>query len=82
MMAGETGVALFPTREKIASSDKKIDHFAFRVDRVTFDQMILHYNSLGLDFDIQDHHYFHSVYTHDPDGNQVELTCLVREDFF
>ncbi len=34
--------------------------------------------------DFQDHHYFHSLYTADPDGHTVELTTLVvaEEDFY
>jgi len=33
-----------------------------------------------LDFTVQDHHYFHSIYTRDPDGHVVELTTIVVEE--
>ena len=34
------------------------------------------YSELGLDFSEQDHHYFDSIYTQDPDGHTVELTTI------
>lgn len=82
LLAGETGIALFPAKGTVNSTDKKIDHFAFRVDRTNFEMAKEKYEELDLEFTIQDHHYFRSMYTRDPDGNKVELTCLIREDFF
>ena len=38
------------------------------------------YISLGLEFTIQDHHYYHSIYTKDPDEHTVELTTLVVDE--
>jgi len=35
------------------------------------------FNELGIAFDFQDHHYFHSIYIKDPDNNTVELTTIV-----
>ncbi len=82
LMAGRSGIALFPARVDDPVIDKssknvKIDHFAFHVQREVFQQVKKHYQSLGLDFTVQDHHYFHSIYTTDPDGHTVELTTLV-----
>lgn len=89
MLAGTSGVAIFPARKEDAAVDAtsrnvKIDHFAFNVTPVAFEQAMEHYRSLDLEFTFQDHHYFHSLYTKDPDGHTVELTTLVVDpaDFY
>lgn len=89
MLAGTSGVALFPARAEDPAMDPesrnvKIDHFAFQVGREAFQQAREHYKALALEFEFQDHHYFHSLYTKDPDGHVVELTTLVvpPEDFY
>jgi len=38
------------------------------------------YVDLNLEFTIQDHYYFHSIYTKDPDGHTVELTTIVVDE--
>ena len=78
MLSGKTGVAIFP-EDDTSRVDKglRIHHFAFNVDRDQFDQARVHYEQLGLDYSFQDHQYFHSIYTLDPDGHKVELTTLV-----
>lgn len=89
LLAGTTGIALFPadaSREIPPSESKhvKIDHFAFRVSREAFEQAKIHYQNTGIDYHFQDHTYFHSIYTKDPDGHTVELTTLTvePEDFY
>jgi catechol 2,3-dioxygenase-like lactoylglutathione lyase family enzyme len=88
MMQGKFGVALFPMKTKapipLGKKDFiKIDHFAFNVDATNFAKAKARYKALGIDFEIQDHHFFHSIYTKDPDGHTVELTTLVvSEDFY
>ena len=82
MLANTSGIALFPADSAdnaldMRSKNVKIDHFAFNVDNVNFEKAKKHYTSLKLDFNIQDHHYFHSIYTKDPDGHTVELTTIV-----
>ena len=82
MLSGKSGIALFPAQEGEAGVDPeargvKIDHFAFQVSRESFAAARAHYVRLGLDFEVQDHHFFHSMYTRDPDGHTVELTALV-----
>lgn len=82
LLAGKTGIALFPAdleddQIPMLSRNVKIDHYAFQLSREDLDKAIRHYEKLGLDYDFQDHHYFHSVYTTDPDGHKVELTALV-----
>lgn len=80
MLAGKIGVAIFPADlDAIVGEAKsrRIDHFAFNVNNKDFELAKAHYTQLGIDFYVQDHHYFHSIYTKDPDGHTVELTTLV-----
>ncbi len=83
LLAGKTGVALFPadlkdTKLDAFSKHVKIDHFAFNVTSENFKQAKLHYENLGIEYEFQDHHYFYSIYTKDPDGHIVELTTLIE----
>ena len=85
LLAGKTGIALFPANlddSKLDSESRniKIDHYAFNVSNEDYEKAIKHYIALGLDYQVQDHHYFHSVYTNDPDGHTVELTTLVVDE--
>ena len=85
MLAGKTGVALFPantddTRLDAFSKNVKIDHFAFNVSEEDFKKAQIKYDRLGLNYSFQDHVYFHSLYTKDPDGHTVELTTLVVDE--
>lgn len=89
MLAGKTGIALFPANINhpplpASSRNVKIDHFAFQVSKDNFTKAQAHYDTLGISYDFQDHHYFHSIYTKDPDGHTVELTTLVvaQKDFY
>ena len=88
MLSGKSGLALFPANMKdkqldLNSKNVKIDHFAFHVTKENFEKAKLRYNELNMDYSIQDHYYFHSIYTSDPDGHTVELTTLVvNEDSF
>lgn len=89
LMSGKTGIALFPANLEDKELDQysknvKIDHFAFNVTRENFERAHKKYISLNLDFNIQDHHYFDSIYTKDPDGHTVELTTIKvdEEEFY
>lgn len=89
MLAGKTGIALFPANTEDSevnrlSKNVKIDHFAFQVSRENFEIARSRYEELNLEYDIQDHYYFQSIYTRDPDGHTVELTTLVvaEEEFY
>jgi catechol 2,3-dioxygenase-like lactoylglutathione lyase family enzyme len=82
MLAGKSGIALFPanpgdTAANTNSNHAKIDHFAFNVTKTNFEKAKKRYTELKLKFYLQDHHYFHSLYTQDPDGHTIELTTLV-----
>lgn len=88
LLSGKSGIALFPanlndTKLELNSKNVKIDHFAFNVTKENFEKAKKRYAALNLEFNIQDHHYFHSIYTKDPDGHTVELTTiLVNEHEF
>ena len=89
LMAGQTGIALFPAHLDDASIpmkslNVKIDHFAFRVDNDNFKKAQKHLQAEGIVFELKDHTYYHSLYMTDPDGHTVELTTLVvdESDFF
>ena len=85
MMAGKCGVALFPAVEKDTSLDPnslnvKIDHFAFNVDRTSFEAAKLHLSELKIEYILKNHFYFESLYVNDPDGHCVELTTILVDE--
>ena len=88
LLSGKSGVALFPaklddTKLEQTSKNIKIDHFAFNVTNENFKKAKKRYIELNLDFTVQDHIYFDSIYTKDLDGHTVELTTIkVNEDDF
>ena len=89
LLSGKSGIALFPantTDIKLESTSRnvKIDHFAFNVTNENFEKAKKLYTELNLDFEIQDHYYFDSIYTKDPDGHTVELTTIkmMEKDFY
>ena len=81
LLSGKSGIALFPanlTDPEIDRSSKnvKIDHFAFNVTNENFEKAKKRYVELDLEFNVQDHHYFDSIYAKDLDGHTVELTTI------
>jgi len=85
MSCGNSGVAIFPanlTDPEINKQSKNtgISHFALNVSNEDFKKAQEHYNSLCIEFEFQDHFYFHSIYTKDPDGHIVELTTMVVDE--
>ena len=84
MVAGQTGIALFPTQSKNAPLPPPGDwvrghHYAFRVDEENFERAKAHLSAQGVEWTFQDHYYFHSIYFNDPDGHQLELTVQMRK---
>jgi catechol 2,3-dioxygenase-like lactoylglutathione lyase family enzyme len=85
LLSGKSGIALFPAKItdvqlELNSRNVKIDHFAFNVTKENFEKAKKRYKELNLEFNIQDHYYFHSIYTKDPDGHTVELTTIVIDE--
>ena len=89
LLSGKSGIALFPANAKDTKLDPtsknvKLDHFAFNVTNENFEKAKKRYTELNFDFEIQDHYYFDSIYTKDPDGHTVELTTIKvnEQDFY
>ncbi len=83
MLSGEQGIAIFPADKvpdpsQATGTPARIDHIAFRVDADNFLRAQQHLQNLDIPFTIQDHIYFHSIYIHDPDHHQIELTMPVK----
>ena len=83
MSSGQFGLAIFPANTSEpevdnSSKNSRIDHFAFNLSREDFEKARQHFATIGIEFEIQDHYYFQSLYTKDPDGHTVELTTFVR----
>ena len=80
MLAGDSGIALFPDRDPPTSQDTKdAFHIAFRIDLEDLGRTRAHLEDLGIPVSFEDHHYFHSIYFRDPDGYRLELTAAVRD---
>ncbi len=85
MLSNKTGIALFPAKtddvkREATSQNVKIDHFAFNVTGENFEKAKKRFDELGLEYEFQDHFYFHSIYTKDLDGHTVELTTIVVDE--
>ncbi len=76
----QSGVALFPASVTAPAPAPEVRrtliarHFAFRVTGEEFQHAQTHLKTLGIAFTIQDHQIAHSLYLHDPDGHEIELT--------
>ena len=76
---GRAAIALFP----VEGSDPKprpgrdvlaMRHLAFRADAENFATAQRELTARGLEFEFQDHGIAHSIYFHDPDGHEIEIT--------
>jgi catechol 2,3-dioxygenase-like lactoylglutathione lyase family enzyme len=79
MLAGETGVALFPADVMPGDGgsgipDIRVAHVAFRLDREEFDRARSELSGAGIEPRFEDHGIVHSLYFTDPDGHKLELT--------
>jgi catechol 2,3-dioxygenase-like lactoylglutathione lyase family enzyme len=86
MCAGETGVALFPASipnpAPIPEHHNRVvmRHLAFQVDRANFLGAQAELRGRGIPFTFEDHQISRSIYLHDPDGYEVELTTYDVDD--
>ena len=85
MLSNKTGIALFPAKTddvklEANSQNVKLDHFAFNVTGGNFEKAKRRFDELNLEYEFQDHYYFHSIYTKDLDGHTVELTTIVVDE--
>lgn len=81
---GTTALALFPARRDAREASGKPDHIgmlhlAFRTTRTGFDTAQRELRTRDIPFSFQDHDISHSIYFHDPDGNEVEITTYDSE---
>ncbi len=76
---GGTAIALFP----VQGSDPKpgpdrdvlaMRHVAFRANGENFARAQRELTDGGVEFEFQDHGIAHSIYFHDPDGHEIEIT--------
>ncbi len=75
---GATGIALFPPRPNENSPGHtdpiRVLHVALRADRENFLRAQKELKARGIDFHFEDHGIAHSIYFHDPDGHELEIT--------
>jgi catechol 2,3-dioxygenase-like lactoylglutathione lyase family enzyme len=81
---GNTRIALFPARgedPKTAASagNGKMLHLAFRANRKNFLAAQNELKERGIEFEFQDHEISQSIYFHDPDGHELEITTYDLE---
>jgi catechol 2,3-dioxygenase-like lactoylglutathione lyase family enzyme len=79
MLAGESGVALFPASGEVTEPPDHdrtaiMRHLAFRVDRPNFLSAQETLQARGIEFSFEDHTVSQSIYFRDPDGYELELT--------
>jgi catechol-2,3-dioxygenase len=81
---GDTALALFPAKPNARSTSSSRDqmgmlHFALRSDRQNFLVAQEDLRRRGIQFTFQDHEISQSIYFHDPDGHEVEITTYELE---
>jgi catechol 2,3-dioxygenase-like lactoylglutathione lyase family enzyme len=77
--AGGSGLALFPVQGDSPKPRPGRDvltmrHVAFRVSGSSFAAAQRELAARGITFEFQDHQISRSIYLHDPDGHEIELT--------
>jgi catechol 2,3-dioxygenase-like lactoylglutathione lyase family enzyme len=82
--AGSTAIALFPVEGNAPKPRPGRDvlamrHVAFRVNAVNFARAQAELTARGIAFVFQDHQIARSIYLHDPDGHEIELTTYELE---
>ena len=81
---GNIAIALFPARAShsksaVRSDNIRVLHLAFRTDRENFAAAQKELDRRGIKFEFQDHEISHSIYFHDPDRHQLEITTYELE---
>ena len=76
---GDTMIALFPVNGDTPKPRPGPDvlamrHLAFRADAAGFADARAELHRRGIPFEFQDHVASHSIYFHDPDGHELEVT--------
>ena len=81
---GTTAIALFPPRTKSTSTSSsrgeiQMLHLALRASWKNFLAVQEELKRRGIKFEFQDHEISHSIYFHDPDGHELEITTYELE---
>ena len=81
---GKTAIALFPARDGDSKSSAhtgkiRMLHLAFRANNDGFLAAQEELKRRGIKFEFQDHEISHSIYFHDPDGHELEITTYDLE---
>ena len=81
---GNTAIALFPARDGDSKSSAhtgkiRMLHLAFRANHDGFLAAQEELKRRGIKFEFQDHEISHSIYFHDPDGHELEITTYDLE---
>lgn len=80
---GPTLIALFPAKGPdlpwMTENNIRIAHVALRADRPNFLAAQKELEAQGIQVTFQDHDISHSIYFHDPDGHQLEITTYELE---
>lgn len=73
---GNTAIALFAARSDHEAAARTIGmlHLALRADHRNFLAAQAELQHRGIKFEFEDHEISHSIYFHDPDGHQLEIT--------
>ncbi|HEV3148821.1 MAG TPA: VOC family protein [Chthoniobacterales bacterium] len=76
---GATAIALFPIRDRhsrpaVRAAAIGMLHLAFRADRKNFLAAQSELKERGIESEFQDHEISQSIYFHDPDGHELEIT--------
>ena len=75
---GTTAIALFPiqrhSRSTSSHEEIRMLHLAFRATRKNFLAAQEELKRRGIKFEFQDHEISHSIYFHDPEGRELEIT--------
>jgi catechol 2,3-dioxygenase-like lactoylglutathione lyase family enzyme len=76
---GATSLALFPLRASAREPSPErggpaMRHIAFRTDAENFRRAQRDLAQKQIPFEFQDHDIAHSIYLHDPDGHEIEIT--------
>ena len=81
---GNSAIALFPARDGDSKSSActgkiRMLHLAFRANHDGFLAAQEELKRRGIKFEFQDHEISHSIYFHDPDGHELEITTYDLE---
>lgn len=84
VFVGKPGMALalFPLRDSSPTKAKglRILHIAFRASAAEFQNAERSLAARGIPLQAQDHGISHSIYFHDPDGHEIEITTYERDE--